>query len=117
MPAGRHSVRGSRPPCRAVTVLVHVVGGDHGVATHVCIRNLAELRARVRAAGGQAAVARAAGVSEQRLSLLMTGARPRIGVALAARLEDTVKVARGALFVVDTPELVTPYTALTGTDG
>lgn len=84
------------------------------LTTHVRIRNGARLRALVYSAvGSQRKVAEAAGMSFQRLNALISGVRPVIAVDQAARLEDTLNVPRGSLFVLDTPELIAPYTVST----
>lgn len=52
-------------------------------------------------------------MSAQRLSGLVTGAAPSIRVQQAARLEDSLGVPRGSLFVVDPGgvDLIGPYLA------
>lgn len=83
--------------------------GDASMATHVRIRNGAHLRSLVGSAGTQRDVARAAGMTFQRLNALISEVRPVIAVEQAARLEDTLRVPRGTLFAHDTPELLAPY--------
>lgn len=87
------------------------------MATNVRIRNGAKLRTLVGATGSQRAVARAAGMSFQRLNALLSEVRPLIAVEQAAALEDSLGVPRGSLFALDTPELVEPYMSTSSGEG
>lgn len=72
------------------------------MAMYVRVRSQAALRCAVERGGTQIDVAERAGMSAQRLSQLVTGVAPSIRVRQAAVLEDTLRVPRGSLFVVDT---------------
>lgn len=79
------------------------------MTTYVRVCNTDALRRAIETVGTQTDVARAVGLSVQRLNALLTGVRPVIRVDHAAALEDALHVERGTLFTVDEPHLVGPY--------
>jgi len=79
------------------------------VAAYVRIRNLVVFRAHVQAYGSQVRLAARCGLSDQRVSQLMTSKGPVIRAIHAAALETELGVPRGYLFIADEPELIRDY--------
>ncbi len=85
------------------------------MATYVRACDASALRQLVEATGRHADVAFMAGLSQARLSQVLSGASPVIPLRQAAKLEDVLGVPRGTFFVLDDPEasaeLIGPYFA------
>lgn len=87
--------------------------------TYVRVRSIDTLRERIEQTGEtHVDVATRAGISGVRLSQILSGRSPSLPLEHAAKLEDTLHVTRGTLFVLNDPvaiDLIGPYLDEAGT--
>lgn len=87
------------------------------MTAYVCVRKLDDLRRCIDHTGTQADVAAAAGLSTTRLSQICVGGKhAKLAIDKAMRLERTLGVPLGHLFVAIDASLLAPYIDTTSGD-